>query len=548
MIGRYATKAFLASLSTVLILSCSISRVEAESRRIGFYRDVIEANRISGQTLVEVGSVERASEVTVQVEIGPNGRVLKARVDHDDDVSIADAAPAVAAVREWRFRPFHFKGSAVTAVGSVTVAYKMPELWQDPNARLPPVDYDGLLITLERSACYGSCPDYRVQINGSGEVLFTTRGVPVDEVAGLHRSMSPGGVLIPGRHVSRIGRAQLDGLIERFRAAHFFGLKDEYRARITDNPSYVLTFKSGARSKRVVDYVGETVGMPTAVTMLENEVDRVAGTRRWITGDPETGAALAAEGFDFTSPAAANLLLNATRETPEEMVLDFLRRGVPLDAFVPSNFPTEPGQPESASTKGTALGQLLLEQSIRLQRPLLFRELTRLGWLKRTPTPILARAFVERGGGCSPDIAQMLVEAGVDPATRDSEGKTALMVAIGPYSCGAREVDRRPLVPALIHLGVPLNAVDKEGETALFKTENLALVQLLLAAGARADVRDKDGLSPAFSSWDDSVVLTLLEAGADPSGRNFEGKTLREVAIRRNMPGTLTWLNEHEIP
>jgi hypothetical protein len=178
-----------------------------------------------------------------------------------------------------------------------------------------------------------------------------------------------------------------------------------------------------------------------------------------------------------------------------------------------------------------------------------FRELARQGWLRRMPIPDLSRAFAESGGGCSPVIAQALVRAGVDPAARDSDEKTALMTALESYPCGLRAgVDVGRLASLLIRLGVPLDAVDKKGETALYKTEKLELVKLLLAAGVRADVRDKEGRSPAFSSWDDSVVLTLLEAGADPHGQNFEKDTLRQSARKHNMPGTLAWLDEHRIP
>lgn len=549
---RYGQALLLAVLGSVLLASCSPGRAAPEVRRIGFWNDVIASHRISGNDRVRVGSLKAAEAgafipIGVDVEIAPSGEVIRASVDPDDNYSGADTAPAIAAAQQWRFRPFEYDGAPVIAVGTVYISYQGPELWDQPDAPLPEIDYRSLSITLERSACYGSCPDYRVEIKGDGEVVFTSRAEPVDEAAAMHRAWNVSGVLVPGRHVSRIDRSALEALVERFRQAHFFGLKDSYQAGVTDNPTYVLTFQTGRHRKRVVDYVGNMVGMPEAMSALEDEVDRVAGTGRWVKGDSGTVEALASEGFDFSSAAARSLLVWSIREAPERMILELIARGVPLDSKVADaervgTYVNEP------AASGELLGQVALKHSILAGRPAVFAELVRRGWLRRTPMADLSRAFAASGGGCSPIIAEALIGAGIDPAARNEDGKTALMAAVGTYPCGRKAgEDVAPLVSLLIRLGVPVNAADKEGKTALFKAEKLELVKLLLAAGARVDVRDKEGISPAFWSWDDSVVLTLLEAGADPSGRNFEKKTLRESAREHNMPGTLAWLDEHRI-
>jgi hypothetical protein len=113
----------------------------------------------------------------------------------------------------------------------------------------------------------------------------------------------------------------------------------------------------------------------------------------------------------------------------------------------------------------------------------------------------------------------------------------------GPGPCYGRDTSHVvAVVQELIRLGVPVDAADEEGKTALFKVPRAEFARLLLASGARAGVHDREGRSPALSSWDDAVVLTLLRAGADPTGKNFEGKTLAEVARERTMPATLAWL------
>ena len=70
-----------------------------------------------------------------------------------------------------------------------------------------------------------------------------------------------------------IGRDIVERLVERFRAAHFFSLEPEYVSGTTDQPGQKLTFETGTDRASVVDYVGETVGMPLVVRDLEVAVD-----------------------------------------------------------------------------------------------------------------------------------------------------------------------------------------------------------------------------------------------------------------------------------
>lgn len=148
--------------------------------------------------------------------------------------------------------------------------------WANPDAPLPPIDYDKLVIRLDRTACLGNCPEYTVRIDGAGHVLFSSD------------SRSPRGIRMPGTHHAQVSRAALDALIERFRAAHFFGLRPEYVGRITDMPTHRLTFRSGRRSWTVTDYAGHLANMPRVVSELEDAVDRTAGTARWLADPPRS--------------------------------------------------------------------------------------------------------------------------------------------------------------------------------------------------------------------------------------------------------------------
>jgi Domain of unknown function (DUF6438) len=126
-------------------------------------------------------------------------------------------------------------------------------------------------ITLSRSVCYGFCPDYTVTVTGEGEVRYVGRAF----------------VNVVGEARASVPRAEVAALLARFDAIGFERLRDEYRAEVTDNPTYVVTLTRNGRSKRVEDYVGIAVGMPESVRELQTEIDRVAGTARWVLRDGE---------------------------------------------------------------------------------------------------------------------------------------------------------------------------------------------------------------------------------------------------------------------
>jgi hypothetical protein len=131
-------------------------------------------------------------------------------------------------------------------------------------------------IRLSRSGCFGSCPGYSVKIQGDGTISYKGNWY----------------VLIEGEHTAHISPEAARQLLSRFRAANFFALKGEYRAGVTDNPTYSLELVVGSRKKVVTDYVGEWVGMPNSVTELEDAVDQAADSARWVTASSQTLAAM----------------------------------------------------------------------------------------------------------------------------------------------------------------------------------------------------------------------------------------------------------------
>jgi hypothetical protein len=124
-------------------------------------------------------------------------------------------------------------------------------------------------ITLERSVCFGFCPDYTVSISGDGQVTYEGRRF----------------VNVAGRQTATIPAAEVQRLLARFDAVGFDRLQDEYRAHVTDLPTYIVTLERNGRTKRVLDYGGVSAGMPEAMRDLQDEIDRTANTARWVLRD-----------------------------------------------------------------------------------------------------------------------------------------------------------------------------------------------------------------------------------------------------------------------
>ncbi len=124
-------------------------------------------------------------------------------------------------------------------------------------------------VTLTRGVCFGFCPAYTVSINGDGQVSYVGRNF-VNVVGEQHANVSPEAV---------------QGLLRRFDDVRFESLRDEYRAHVTDLPTYTIVLERNGVRKTVADYGGLSAGMPQAVRDLQNEIDRVAGTSRWVLRD-----------------------------------------------------------------------------------------------------------------------------------------------------------------------------------------------------------------------------------------------------------------------
>ena len=129
-------------------------------------------------------------------------------------------------------------------------------------------------ITLERTACFGTCPMYKVMITSDGTVSFN--GQRFTRTIGTAK-----GKITPN---------EFRALVTEFEKIDYFSLPDAYvpgtpvcPQRITDMPSANTSIRLKGKMKSVAHYHGcGDAGALAKLTALEKRIDEVAGTQKWI--------------------------------------------------------------------------------------------------------------------------------------------------------------------------------------------------------------------------------------------------------------------------
>lgn len=407
--------------------------------------------------------------VTFWVHVDDEGRVLEAREFKADAPFPFDyrTDALLEAVRKITYRPFFRNGVATEAwvQDQVEVGTEPEPLLVSARvgANFPKlVEATGFSIQLSRSGCYGTCPSYSVVIYGDGKIDFHGRRY----------------VAIPGDFQAHIAPEAAARLLERFRAADFFDLKDKYVAGVTDNPTYCLALVVGAKKKTITDYVGTWVGMPALINELEDAVDETAGTDRWVTTGSQTLAAMQEAGIEPNSKQAGEILAYAVKEGKSEAVRSLLVAGAPA-------------RTQDANHLGMSL--LAVATFIRDsegQRDV-FEALLENAEV-RADKSALQEALSRVAGDGNVEVARALIAAGADPTqlfhdTYESEGKPDQTYLMRAAESGVWEmIDDALSRPHDIH------ATDGKGRSALGHVvwsappmeDIFPLVDRLLAAGA----------------------------------------------------------------
>lgn len=151
-----------------------------------------------------------------------------------------------------------FVGLLITlVVGTASVNAQQP----DANA----------VITLERGACFGTCPIYTLSILEDGTVLYNGENF----------------VTVTGEQTSQIDPETVAAMVEAFANAGYFEWDEAYDTQtVSDLPTVVTSVTRDGETHRIVRYAGDS-SAPLALPFLEQWIDLMTNSGLWTGVQPD---------------------------------------------------------------------------------------------------------------------------------------------------------------------------------------------------------------------------------------------------------------------
>jgi hypothetical protein len=267
---------------------------------------------------------------------------------------------------------------------------------------------DDFALTLERIGTACSCPTYSVRISAGGEVTY--RGTTF--------------VRVTGPVTGRIPAMSVQALLSTIERIGFFEFADEYafirtadghQTFVTHVPTTVVRVTQNGRTKRIEDHLGA----PESLRELEQQIDDIAGTRRWVRIDPSTLSQMAAAGRPPSRAQMQELLRTALYADDVDVIEALLQMGAGPNEL--------PGNDLSGATL-----PLIIVRSAAAARALIA------AGADASAVDGYGQAPLRQAASLSPEVTGVLLQAGaaVDMPV-DRSGTTALIVAAGVGNLGA---------------------------------------------------------------------------------------------------------------
>jgi hypothetical protein len=123
-----------------------------------------------------------------------------------------------------------------------------------------------VLATLQRTACFGTCPVYKVTLYTDGRVVF--EGEHFIKARGRHE-----GLATPAA-IAAVRKAVAD--------ANYLALDEHYDCyEVTDNPSANTSFNDAGHHKSITHYYG-CPKAPKGLFTVEHAIDEAAQVEKWV--------------------------------------------------------------------------------------------------------------------------------------------------------------------------------------------------------------------------------------------------------------------------
>ena len=124
-------------------------------------------------------------------------------------------------------------------------------------------NFANAVIGIEKTGCFGTCPIYKFEINGSGKAVYSG-----------HRF-----VMVNGKKEKIFDKKQTMSLFKAFEEADFWDFEDVYtNEQIADLPTTYLTYSRGGKSKKIA----LRYGFPDKLDALAKLTESFANSEHWI--------------------------------------------------------------------------------------------------------------------------------------------------------------------------------------------------------------------------------------------------------------------------
>lgn len=139
------------------------------------------------------------------------------------------------------------------------------------NAQEP---WSEAVITLERSACFGTCPVYMVSILEDGTVIYEGDRF----------------VSVTGTQIGEIPPETVGLMVTAFYEAGYFEWNESYdQQTVSDLPTVITSVTSAGTTHRIIRYTGDNTA-PLALPFLELWIDAMTHTALWTGIQPDISA------------------------------------------------------------------------------------------------------------------------------------------------------------------------------------------------------------------------------------------------------------------
>jgi TonB family protein len=468
--------------------------------------------------------------VRIDLLVGRDGKVLDCHVISGHPLLVQSA---VDAVRKWEYKPFVREGEPTLVRTEADLKFSLPEIHPHPEVPFPEVsDLRSIVITFASMGCMGRCPVYELRISGDGKVTY--------------KGMS--NVFLTGTHSGRISEAEFRNLVGAFRTADFYSLEDDYTVGMMDGWAGEASITIGSQSKTV-----RYDESPKVMEQVQLEILSASGTERWVKGNAASVPSMLSEPLDVLKPQAggSSYLVSAATQGDISVVEALLRAGSAVNsknklgqsALMLASIRGLPtmvelllragGDPNSVNQNG----ETVLIHGAASGNAAVLRHLLKAGASVNARSKDGNTALIEAAVTGNPELVAILLRAGARVNLRGANRTTALIAgSTGELNGGVRDIfltpyaeipdeviDRAKVVRLLIDAGADINAVNDEGENALF-TVNDETVRELIKTKININIRNKDGETPLIATVASEVAELLVSAGAelnltDPQGR-----------------------------